>query len=121
MQSVEQIGVWRLAMSVAHDVYDLSARFPDEERYGVTRQIRRACVSIAANIAEGVGRGTDRETRRFLFIALGSLEETFTFCAFAAQRGWIDRGDRVAVAGRLNVLRRRILAFIRRLPDPRPH
>jgi len=56
-------------------VYESTARFPAQERYGLAAQMRRAAVSVASNIAEGTGRGGEREFLRFLYIALGSATE----------------------------------------------
>jgi four helix bundle protein len=57
------------------EVYILTADFPDSEKFGLISQLRRAAVSISANIAEGAGRQTDKDFRNFLFIALGSAFE----------------------------------------------
>jgi len=59
-------------------IYDLTRTFPNDEQYGFTAQLRRACVSIASNIAEGRGRGTDGEFRQFLNTAQGSTYEVQT-------------------------------------------
>ena len=61
---------------MARKVYRLTADWPDDERYGLIAQVRRASVSISANLAEGVGRNTPREIVRFSRIAMGSLYET---------------------------------------------
>jgi four helix bundle protein len=70
--------VWQKALKLALAVYKETAHFPIEEKYGITAQLRRACVSIPSNIAEGEGRRSPSEFRRFLFIALGSLKEVET-------------------------------------------
>ena len=102
-------------MDVAEDVYRLSARFPPDERFGMTSQIRRSCLSIAANIAEGAGRGSDRDFRRFLHIAVGSLEEVLTYLEFAKRMAWLEGPEADPIARRLITLRRRIVALIRKL------
>jgi four helix bundle protein len=61
--------------ALATDVYRVTARFPVEERFGLTREIRRSAISVGSNIAEGAGRSTDREFARFIDIAIGSLRE----------------------------------------------
>ena len=67
--------VWRQAMDLARDCYFLTKKFPKEELYSLTSQIRRAAVSVPANIAEGNGRGTRKDYISFLRIAQGSLRE----------------------------------------------
>ena len=70
--------VWSKAMEIAREVYRLSPRLPNEERYGMRSQITRAAVSIPANIAEGWSRETMRDKAQFFAIAQGSLAETET-------------------------------------------
>ncbi len=75
MQDFRKLKVWQKAHQFALSVYQASAGFPDEERFGLTSQVRRAAVSIPSNIAEGCGRETNAELRRFLFVAMGSASE----------------------------------------------
>ncbi len=70
--------VWQRAIELVEAVYKLSGHFPDDERFGLTSQIRRAAVSVASNIAEGKSRGTRKEYRQFLVIAYGSGAEVET-------------------------------------------
>jgi len=67
--------VWQKSHALALNIYRASARFPRTEQYGLAAQMQRAAVSIPANIAEGFGRSSRLEKRRFLNIAQGSLEE----------------------------------------------
>jgi len=75
IQSYRDLRVWQEAVNLAESCYRLTKTFPKEELYGMTTQIRRASVSIAANIAEGYGRKTRGEYIQFLYIAQGSLKE----------------------------------------------
>lgn len=75
MQDFRQLQVWQKAHQLVLGVYDVTRTFPSDERYGLTSQIRRASVSIGANIAEGCGRGGGADFARFLQIALGSAAE----------------------------------------------
>jgi four helix bundle protein len=75
MQDFRNLRVWQKAHHLTLDVYYSSFDFPREEMYGLTSQIRRASVSIGANIAEGCCRQGDPEFRRFLQIAMGSASE----------------------------------------------
>lgn len=75
MQNFRNLRVWEKAHQLVLDVYKSSSVFPREEIYGLTSQMRRASVSIGANIAEGCCRQGDAELRRFLQIAMGSASE----------------------------------------------
>jgi four helix bundle protein len=78
IKSYRDLNVWRRAVELAELVYRETKGFPREETYGMTSQIRRASVSVAANIAEGHGRNTKGEYVQFLGIAKGSLSELET-------------------------------------------
>ncbi|HZB46506.1 MAG TPA: four helix bundle protein [Pyrinomonadaceae bacterium] len=69
---------WQKAMDLVEVVYKATGQFPKEEIYGLTNQLRRAVVSIPSNIAEGQGRKSDNDFRRFLAISYGSLREVET-------------------------------------------
>src|SRR3990172_10259541 len=75
MRDFRELQVWEKSHQLALAVYKLTVTFPKDELYGLTSQIRRACVSIAANIAEGCGRSGDAEFARFLQISMGSASE----------------------------------------------
>ena len=75
MKNFRQLKVWGKAHTLTLKVYELSKRFPKEEMYGITSQVRRSCASIPTNIAEGCGRNSDAELSRFFSIASGSASE----------------------------------------------
>lgn len=75
MKDFRRLEVWQKAHALTISIYKATTAFPNEERYGLTSQIRRCAVSIEANIAEGCGRGTDLDFRKFLHMALGSASE----------------------------------------------
>ena len=68
--------VWQNSRKLVKQIYDLTGKFPLEEKFGLANQIQRAAVSIPSNIAEGYGRNSDKEMIRFLSIAKGSLYES---------------------------------------------
>ncbi|MBP8791771.1 MAG: four helix bundle protein, partial [Lutibacter sp.] len=68
--------MWQLSHELTLEIYNLTKNFPNNENYGITSQIRRACSSVPTNISEGCGRDSDAEFNRFLTIALGSANET---------------------------------------------
>jgi four helix bundle protein len=75
MTDFRRLEAWQASQELAVSVYHLTEKFPTAERFGLTAQMRRAAVSIMSNIAEGAGRGTDKEFVAFLRIARGSLHE----------------------------------------------
>jgi four helix bundle protein len=81
---------WQKAMDLVEGVYRVSKEFPREEVYGLTSQVRRAAVSVPSNIAEGEGRGADKEFAQFLRIAHGSLREVETQLMIAERLDYID-------------------------------
>ena len=75
MKDFRELKVWEKGHHLVLVLYKSTAKFPKDELYGLTSQIRRSCVSIPANIAEGCGRNSDAELARFLQIAMGSASE----------------------------------------------
>jgi four helix bundle protein len=87
---VENLMVWQKAVSLVKMVYQLTVKFPKDEVYGLTSQIRRAAVSIPANIAEGRGRNHEKEFLQFLYIARGSTYELSTLLVLAKEVGFLS-------------------------------
>jgi four helix bundle protein len=83
IHSFKDLDVWQIAMTLAADCYHLTARFPREEVYSMTAQIRRAAASVPANIAEGHGRESTGSFIQFLRVAQGSLKELETHLLLA--------------------------------------
>ena len=79
-RTFRELEIWKLAVEIAKQTYLLTAQLPDEERYGLTAQMRRAAVSLSANVAEGFRRQGNKEFRQFLRIALGSATELESHC-----------------------------------------
>lgn len=90
MKDFRQLAVWEKAHQAALSVYQTTASFPAQERYGLTSQLNRAALSIPTNIAEGCGRDTDADFARFLQIALGSASEVEYLLLFARDLKLID-------------------------------
>ena len=83
MRNYRKVVVWQRADQLTIEVYRVTRKFPKEEVYGLTSQLRRAAYSVPANIAEGAGRETDRDYLRFLHIARGPLSEVEYFLHLA--------------------------------------
>ena len=107
VQNYRQLIAWQKAMELVKLVYEMSDKFPREELFGLTLQIRKAVVSVPSNVAEGQGRRTTKDFLRHLSIAYGSLMETETQNLIAEMRKYITAEesmrvmDKTAEVGRL--------------------
>ena len=89
----EKLDVWHRAVDFGDLVYSLTRRFPDDERFGLTSQMRRASVSVSSNIAEGSGRVSDKDFGRFIEIAYGSLMEVVSQAEIAQRQKYLSSED----------------------------
>lgn len=90
----EKLDVWQKAVDLADRVYVVTRGFPDEERFGLTSQMRRASVSISSNIAEGSGRGSKKDFAHFVEISYGSLMEVVSQVQVAVRQRFLKEDDR---------------------------
>jgi four helix bundle protein len=93
MNRFKELEVWQKAIEVVVDVYKLTAKFPQTERFGLISQIQRAAVSIPSNIAEGAGRNNKGEFYQFLGIANGSSFELETQLMISSKLGYSDNDE----------------------------
>ncbi|MDD5361155.1 MAG: four helix bundle protein [Ignavibacteria bacterium] len=91
--SFEDLVMWQKMHNIVLDIYKITKSFPKEEIFGVTNQIRRASVSVAANIVEGYGKKSKADKLRFFNISQGSLEETKYFLRLAKDLGYYNTDD----------------------------
>jgi four helix bundle protein len=91
--SYQDLVAWKKAVEFVTEIYRATKRFPKEENYGLTSQIRRAAISIPSNIAEGQGRLTKGEFKQFLGNARGSLFELVTQLTIAENLGYMNKND----------------------------
>ena len=110
-----QLLVWQRAMALAEEVYRLTQRLPLEERFGLTTQMRRSARSVAANVAEGYGRGRTGEYRRFLAIAAGSLLELETDLELALRTKLLPESEVLPVRGLASEVGRLLSGLRKRL------
>ena len=89
-KNFEQLDAFQRAVDLSVAVYEITTLFPDEERYGLKAQLRRASISVISNIAEGQGRLTNGEWRMFLSHARGSLYEVQAQVLVAKRLGYLD-------------------------------
>ena len=100
----KDLEVWKLSMSMVTKVYELTKIFPENEKFALTSQICRSAISIPSNIAEGCGRGSDKDTLRFLDIALGSSAELETQLLIAQSLNYANTEEILADIDRINAL-----------------
>jgi len=93
MRDFRKIKAWQLADDLAVRVYEVTKGFPRSEAYGMTSQLRRAAVSVAANIVEGALRETTKDYLNFLHIARGSLAETQYLLHLARRLNFVDEAE----------------------------
>ncbi len=79
MNNYKKLEVWRDSVDLVTEVYKLCKKFPHDEKYGLTSQVKRSAVSIASNIAEGAGRSTKKDFANFLHYAIASSYELYHF------------------------------------------
>ena len=89
MKGHRDLLVWQESIALVKDIYAVTRQLPDEEKFGLTSQMRRAAVSIPSNIAEGAARSSQRELAQFLVIARGSLSELETQLIIAKELNYL--------------------------------
>lgn len=106
MRDYRKYKVWELGHEITLDVYKSTQDFPKQEMYGITSQMRRASSSIPANIAEGCGRESDAEFRRFLIIAQGSANELEYFTVLSKDLGYMEKSIFLKLNDKVDKVRR---------------
>ncbi len=117
IRSYRDLSVWADGMELAADCYRLTRSFPAEERFGLVSQIRRASVSVPANIAEGHGRESTQTFIQFLRVSQGSLKELETHLLLCVRVGISSQQEIEPALARCESLGKRIRALIRSLQD----
>ncbi|HPG09227.1 MAG TPA: four helix bundle protein [Saprospiraceae bacterium] len=115
MRDYKNLEIWRLGMEIASIIYELVDQMPSIERYNLQSQMIRSAISVPSNIAEGAGRSSEKEFKRFLEIALGSLYELETQLILTKQRYSIENLDFDELFELINKEQRKVSSFINRL------
>jgi four helix bundle protein len=115
VKDFRELKVWQRSHVVTLELYRQTKRFPKDEMFGLTSQMRRCSSSIPANIAEGCGRDGDAELKRFLNIALGSACELDYFILLASELGYLEAIDSTRLATEVLEIRRMLGTFIQKL------
>jgi len=108
----KDLDVWKEAMALAKEVYELTKNFPKEETYGLVSQMRRAAVSIPSNIAEGAARNSNKEFIQSLYVSLGSLAELETQLLLSRDLGFPQSEE---INGSIERVRKLLLGLIKYL------
>ncbi len=111
MHNFKELDIWKESKDFCVLVYKLTLDFPKSEIYGLTSQINRAVISIPSNIAEGAGRGTDKDFSRFISISLGSSFELETQLIIAFEINFIDKKTFDNLINKLNVIQKKLVNF----------
>lgn len=112
MRDFRSLKVWQKSHEFVLAVYRLSTAFPQNEQYGLTHQLRRAAISVPSNIAEGAGRGTEKEFRQFQIIASGSISEAEYQLLLARDLGYLPDDAADALMQQAQELRRMVSGLI---------
>jgi four helix bundle protein len=115
----ENLRIWNESYTLALEVYDICRKFPKYELYALADQLRRSSVSIPANIAEGYGRFSNSELRRYLNIAKGSAYETIVHLMIARDNCYMETSIANNILLRYRKLSSSITAFIKVIPSTR--
>ena len=116
IQSFRDLKTWQEAQEPAVLVYAVTKRFPDDERFGLTNQLRRAAVSVGSNIAEGFSRQTLKEKTQFYHIAKGSITEVESQIDLAHRIGYLSQTELAMLTDKIENAGKLLTALIRNIP-----
>lgn len=119
MKDYRTLDVWARSHRLTLAIYDQTKSFPKEELFGLTSQLRRSCSSIGANLAEGCGRDSDAELKRFVDIAHGSASETEYHLLLAADLHLLPPEKHAVFSDEIAQIKRMLGAFARKLKADR--
>jgi len=115
MQDFKRLKVWDKAHQLTLEIYAASKRFPKDELFGLTSQIRRASSSVAANIAEGSGRRSRKEFIYFLGVAIGSVSEVEYFLILAKDLTYLDQLQYQNINTLADETKRMLISFLQKV------
>lgn len=114
-KSYKDLDIYKGSYKLSIYIYKITSKYPKDEIYGITSQLRRAAVSIPLNIAEGYGRLSEEDFKRFLRISLGSTNETSTLIELSKDLGYIDNKEYNKLIKQYDILGRKIYKFMENL------
>jgi len=115
IQHYRELLIWQKGITLVKDIYFLTRKFPEFEKFGLTAQIQRAAVSVPSNIAEGQARQHSNEFRQFLYVVLGSLAELDTQTTIAGELGYINTNELKMLIAKIIELRKMVWGILSKL------
>ncbi len=115
IKSFKELRIWQKGIEIVKGVYELAKKLPNDEKYGLSSQIKRSAVSIPSNIAEGFKRFHNKEYKQYLFIALGSSAELETQIIIMEQLGFISKKEQDHYSKELEYLSKMMSSLIKKL------
>jgi len=107
----KELQIWKRSRSFCSEIYNVTSKFPDSEKFGLTNQLRRASVSIPSNIAEGSSRNSNKDFLRFLQIAIGSAYEIETQLLIASDLNFLTTIELTTILSELDEIIKMISKF----------
>lgn len=117
MKDYRKVKVWDKAHILTKDLYRVTSKFPKDELFGLTSQLRRAGSSIPTNIAEGCGRGSDADFRRFLQIAFGSANEVEYIIFLSYELNYIQNDQFIDLNNKIIEVKKMLAGMIKTLTN----
>lgn len=119
MQDFRKLQVWEKAHAFTLDIYRMTKKFPKEETFGLTSQLRRAATSVGSNLAEGCGRGSQADLGRFIQISFGSASEAQYQLILARDLGYVHADEWQHLDDRISEVKRMLSALLKKLKTDR--
>ena len=113
----KKLNVWKMSIDLAKMIYDITGKYPREERYGIINQMRRAATSVPANIAEGAARKSKKEFAQFLSIAGGSLSELDTYLELSLVLNYLTVEEKEKIDAMMANVSKTLSGLIRSITD----
>ncbi len=115
MHHFQKLEVWGMSMTLSYEIHEATKKFPKNELYGITSQMRRASVSIPSSIAEGSGRKSEKEFLECLYMANGSAYELYTQIILAFKANYIDEDSKNNLLNKLSSILKKLFKLIQKL------
>jgi len=116
-QNFQNIQVWQDAIALHEDIISVLPKFPKEEIYAMSSQLRRASLSISNNIAEGCGRESQKELRNFLSISMGSLKEVESMMIVAQRLNYLDKEEAIKLIQKITIIGKKLNLLMQRVSE----